>query len=271
MTDQPPVLLVEQPEEGVTTLTLNRPDKLNAFNSELIDAMVTELERIRFDPTVRVVIITGAGRGFCSGADLTGMGKPARAPENVGKVQQSRYLLVELAKIPSLIRSLPQPVICAVNGAAAGVGYAVALAADLTIAASNAKFVNAVHNAGTGAELGMSYMLPRAIGTQRAAEILYTMRPVLADEAERIGLILKAVAPERLLEEALVLARAMARNVPMGLWVTKEALWANQSAGSLEQAMEFEHRGVFVAQATADAVEKRKSFLEKRDPDFMHR
>jgi enoyl-CoA hydratase len=168
------------------------------------------------------------------------------------------------------MRGLPQPVICAVNGSAAGVGFTIALAADMAIAADNAKFVNAIHNAGTGAELGMSYMLPRAVGAQKAAEILYTTRPVLADEAERIGLVLKAVPAERLMEEALALARSIAKNVPIGLWVTKQALWANMSAGSLEQAMELEHRGVLISQSTADAVEKRKSFIEKRDPTFTN-
>jgi enoyl-CoA hydratase len=270
LTNPPPALLVETPEEGIVTLTLNRPEKLNAFNAELIESLLTEFERNRFDPTVRVVILTGAGRGFCSGADLTGMGKLAKVPENVGKMQSGRYFLMELGKLPVLMRSLPQPIICAVNGSAAGVGYSMALAADLTLAADNAKFVNAIHNAGTGTELGMSYMLPRAVGAQKAAELLFTMRAVLPDEAERIGLILKAVPADRLMEEALILARSISKNVPIGLWVTKQALWANMSAGSLEQAIEFEHRGVFISQSTADAAEKRKSFIEKREPTFTN-
>jgi len=271
MTEEAPVLLVERTDDGIVTLTLNRPDKFNAFNGAMIDALNGALDSIRFDPEVRVVILTGAGRGFCSGADLTGMGKPEHVPDGVGKPQFSRYTLIEISRIVSSIRSLPQPVICAVNGSAAGAGYAFALAADVTLAADTAKFVNAIHNAGTGAELGLSYMLPRTVGAQRAAEILYTMRPVLADEAERIGLILRAVPAAELMDEALKLARSMAQNVPVGLWVTKQALWANMSAGSLEHAMEFEHRGVFLAQASEDAVEKRKAFLEKRPPVYHHR
>jgi len=271
MTGQASVLLTERSGEGIVTLTLNRPEKLNAFNAELIDALNQEIDAIRMNPAVRVVILTGAGRGFCSGADLTGMGKPALVPDNVGKPQYARYFLMELTRIVTSLRSLPQPVICAVNGSAAGVVYALALAADVTVAADTAKFVNAIHNAGTGTELGMSYMLPRAVGAQRAAEILFTMRPVMADEAERIGLILRAVPAEGLMEEALRLARAMTQNVPIGLWITKQALWANMNAGSLEQAIEFEHRGVFVAQASEDAAEKRKSFIEKRPPTFNHR
>lgn len=271
MTDQEAVLRVDRTEDDIVTLTLNRPEKFNAFNADLIDALNDQIDLIRMDPTIRVVILTGAGRGFCSGADLTGMGKPRRVPDNIGKPQYTRYFLMELTRIITSLRSLPQPVICAVNGSAAGAGYALALAADMTIAADTAKFVNAIHNAGTGTELGMSYMLPRAVGAQRAAEILFTMRPVLADEAERIGLILRAVPGETLLDEAMKLARSVAQNVPVGLWITKQALWANMSAGSLEQAIELEHRGVFMSQASEDAVEKRKSFIEKRAPTFNHR
>lgn len=270
MPETEPVLLVDQSADGIVTLTLNRPDKLNAFNTNLIDSLLDELERIRFDPAVRVVVITGAGKGFCSGADLSARNTARRVPEGVGQTQFARYFLAELGRIPLLLRALPQPVICAVNGAAAGIGYALALAADIAIAADTAKFVNAVHNSGTGAELGLSYMLPRAVGVQRAAELLFTTRPVFAEEAAAIGLVLKSVPAAKLLDEARALAGAMIRNVPAGLWLTKQALWANLSAGSLEQAMEFEHRGVLVAQATADAAEKRLSFIEKREPRFSN-
>ena len=142
------------------------------------------------------------------------------------------------------MRQLPQPIICAVNGAAAGAGFALALASDLCIAAKSAKFVNSIHNAGTGHEFGMSYLLPRAIGTQRAAEILFTTRPVPAEEAERIGLVLRAVPDEELMNVALEIANILA-NVPMGIWLTKQSLWVNQGVGSLETAIEMESRGVF--------------------------
>jgi len=271
MTEQAPVLVVDRTDDGIVTLRLNRPEKMNAFNAEMIDALNHEIDGIRMDPGVRVVILTGTGRGFCTGADLTGMGDLQNVPKNVGKPQHTRYFLMELSRIVTSLRSLPQPVICAVNGTTAGAGYAFALAADVTIAADNVKFINAIHNAGTGTELGISYMLPRAVGAQRAAEILFTMRPVMADEAERIGLILRAVPADGLMDEAFRLARSMAQNVPIGLWVTNQALWANMSAGSLEQAIEFETRGVFVAQASEDAAEKRKSFIEKRTPTFNNR
>ncbi|MBV9841032.1 MAG: enoyl-CoA hydratase/isomerase family protein [Sphingomonadaceae bacterium] len=271
MSEQESALLIDRPEEGVERITLNRPDKFNAFNAEMYDGLLAHLERIRFDPSVRVVILTGNGRGFCGGNDLSGMGELKNTPKGVGQAHYSRYTLIDLGRIPLAMKSLPQPVICAVNGAAAGIGYSLALASDLAIAGQSAKFVNAIHNAGTGAELGMSYLLPRAVGTQRAAEILYTMRPVLAEEAERIGLVLRTVPDDQLSEEALKLARNIIANVPIGIWLTKQALWMNQDAGSLEQAMEFEHRGVFIAQSTEDAKEKRKSFIEKRHPTYHHR
>jgi enoyl-CoA hydratase len=183
----------------------------------------------------------------------------------------AKHSITRIAQIPLLMRSIPQPVIAAVNGAAAGIGFAFALAADLCLVAESGKFVNSVHNAGTGHELGMSWMLPRAIGTQRAAEILLTARPVLAEEAARIGLALRVVPDADLLAEAHALAASITANVPLGIWLTKQSLWLNQGVGSLEAAAEIEARGVFLAQATEDAAEKRKSFIEKRPPQFNNR
>lgn len=271
MSDEEPALLIDRPLDGVERITLNRPDKFNAFNAEMYDGILAHFERIRFDPSIRVVILTGQGRGFCGGNDLGGMGQMKNPPAGVGAAQSARYTLIDLGRIPLAMKSLPQPVICAVNGAAAGIGYSLALASDMAIAGKSAKFVNAIHTAATGCELGMSYLLPRAVGTQRAAEILYTMRPVSADEAERIGLVLRTVPDEQLMDEALAIARNIIVNVPLGIWLTKQALWMNQDAGSLEQAMELEHRGVFIAQSTEDAKEKRRAFIEKRPPVFNNR
>ena len=186
----------------------------------------------------------------------------------MGKAYRTKYIMSVLASIPTLMRSLPQPIICGVNGTVAGMGYALPLAADLAIAARSAKFVNSIHNAATGCELGMSYLLPRAVGTQRAAELLLTARAVLSDEAERIGLVLKTVPDEELQNACLEMAKAIAVNVPLGIWTTKQSLYYNQNAGSLEQAMEMETRAVFMAQSTEDAAEKKKSFFEKRAPKF---
>lgn len=263
-------ILFDRVEEGILRVTLNRPDKLNALTHAMFETLFDELERVRYDPDIRVIVLTGSGRAFCAGADLRGMGHPSEVHEDLGKPQFHRYSMMRLGRLPLQLKSLPQPVICAVNGAAAGAGFAMAVSSDMTLMAQSAKFVNAIHNAGTGTEFGMSYMLPRIVGTQRAAEILYTQRPIGAAEAAEIGLVLKVVADEDLQEATLEIARNICRNVPLGIWLTKQALWANQSAGSLEAAMDYEHRGVFVSQSTEDTVEKRKAFLEKRDPEFRN-
>ena len=215
-----------------------------------------------------MVVLTGAGRGFCAGHDIRAAGEPDWLAEGLGKAQSSRAIMDRIGRIPLIMRSLPQPVIAAVNGAAAGAGYSLALAADMCLAARTAKFVNAYHNAGTGHEFGLSYLLPRAVGAQRAAELLYTGRALMAEEAAAIGMILRAVEPEALEASALELAQAVAVNSPIGIAITKSSLMMNQNAGSLEQAIELENRGIFMSQSTRDSAEKRQSFIEKRAPVF---
>lgn len=260
--------LIDEPIEGVKRITINRPESMNAFTFPMYQEFADFLNRTKYEPKTRAVILTDTGRGFCTGHDLKAGGIPAWVPEGIGKAFQTRYAMSVIASLPVLMRNLPQPIICGVNGTVAGMALAFPLAADISIAAKSAKFVNSIHNAGSGAELGISYLLPRAVGAQRAAEILLTARPVLADEAERIGLVLKTVPDEELQNACLEVAKNILVNVPMGIWVTKQALWHNMNAGSLEQAIEMETRGVFMAQSTEDKDEKRKSFLEKREPKF---
>src|ERR1700737_2807815 len=200
-------ILVDQPQEGIKRLTLNRPQQLNAFTYAMYSELIGILQGLRHDSKTRVVILTGSGKGFCAGHDLRSAGQPGWIddPEQ-GKAYAGRQAMSEISSIPVLMRQAPQPIVCAVNGAVAGIGYVLALASDLCVASRSAKFVNAIHNAGTGHELGLSYLLPRAVGTQRAAEILLTARPVLAEEAERIGLVLRTVPDEQLMDCALELA-----------------------------------------------------------------
>ena len=261
-------ILIDTPEEGVLRLTLNRPDVLNAFTWDMYQTLIDTLSDVRADPDVRVLVLTGTGRGFCSGHDLKNAGPFPHARESLGKPYANRQGLLWLNQIPIAMRSLPQPIICAVNGTVAGVGYTLAMASDMCVAARSARVINTIHNAATGAELGLSYLVGKAVGSQRAAEILLTSRPVPAEDAERIGLILRAVDDDKLMDEALTIARAIMTNVPLGVWLTKQSLWLNQSAGSLETAMELENRAVAIAQATDDAREKRQSFWDKRVPKF---
>jgi enoyl-CoA hydratase len=256
------------PAAGIARLTLNRPEALNALTYAMYEEMLAKLDAIRFDPVVRVVILTGAGRGFCAGHDLKAAGTPNWVPPGQGKAQTNLAIMAKLSELPRLIRALPQPVIAAVNGVVAGAGYPIALAADLCLAARSAKFVNAFHNAGTGHEMGLSYMLPRLVGAQRAAELLLTGRAVMAEEAERIGLILRAVEDDKLTEAALALADQIAVNSPIGVALTKQSMWLNSNAPSLEAAIELENRAIFISQSTQDTAEKRKSFIEKRRPNF---
>jgi enoyl-CoA hydratase len=261
-------LLIDEPLEGVKRITLNRPESMNAFTFPMYQELIGIFNQIKYEPQTRVVILTGTGRGFCTGHDLKAGGKPEWIPEGVGNAFHTRYAMSVIGSIPLVMRALPQPIICGVNGTVAGMALAFPLAADIAIAAKSAKFVNSIHNAGSGAELGLSYLLPRAVGAQRAAEILLTARPVLADEAERIGMVLKTVPDEELQSACLEIAKNIVVNVPMGIWVTKQALWHNMNAGSLEQAIEMETRGVFMAQSTEDKAEKQKAFFEKRPPVF---
>jgi enoyl-CoA hydratase len=233
---------------------------------DLIDAF----KALQFDVQVRVVVLTGAGKGFCSGHDLRNGGDARWVTPELGKIQRGRYRMSLMSSIAPLMRALPQPVIAAVNGPAAGIGFTLTLAADMAIAGQSARFVNAIHNTGTGAELGLSYLLSRAVGSQKAAELLLTARPVPADEAERIGLVLRTVADSDLMPEVLKLAESIALNSPLGTWLTKQSLWLNQTAGSLEAAIEMENRAVLASQATEDALEKTRASFEKRPPRFTN-
>jgi len=258
----------DMPAEGLCRLTLNRPDALNSLTFAMYAELVDHLESVRYDHDVRVVLLTGAGRAFCAGHDIRGAGKPDWVAEGLGKAQYQQRVMAKLGQIPVLMRALPQPVICAVNGVTAGAGYPIAIAADMTIAARSARFVNAFHNAGTGHEMGFSYLLPRLVGLQRAAELMLTGRAVMAEEAERIGLILRCVDDEALMDEAIRLAEAVMANSPIGIAVTKSSLIFNADAQSLEAAIEMENRAIFMSQSTLDTVEKRKAFIEKRKPSF---
>lgn len=268
-----PSILVDFPIPGVKRITFDNPEKLNSFTYNMYEEYLEILDQTAREPETRVVVVTGAGKGFCAGHDITAAGKPAWVPgfDALGKAYAGKYTMAKISSLPIVMKNLPQPIIAAINGTVAGMGLGIALAADICIAAQTAKFVNAIHNAATGHELGLSYVLPRLVGIQRAAEILYTARPVLADEAERIGLVLRAVPADQLMDNVLELAKSIMLNVPMGIWMTKQTLWHNLNASSLEAAIEFENRAVFVAQSTEDAKEKRASFIEKRAPTFHYK
>ena len=183
-----------RPRPEVALVTLNRPDRLNALTSEMLAHIYDIFEALGRDATCRVIIVTGAGRGFCAGDDLRDYHPPHWVPDDVGPFHSHMYQQKYVAELVPRLRALPQPVIAAVNGPAAGAGYALALGADLRLASTSAVFVDAFVKIGaSGAEMGLSWLLQRIVGATRAAELVLTGRRVDADEAARIGLVLHTV------------------------------------------------------------------------------
>jgi enoyl-CoA hydratase len=229
------IVTVEE-SEGVATLVLNRPEKLNALSDEMVEVFFSALDRIAAS-SARVVVITGAGRGFCAGFDLSLAGEGSDAAPFWAHRQERFGSLV------TRIRNIPQPTIAAVNGAATGAGLGLALGCDTRIGSTAARFSSAFIRVGmSSCDVGVSWLLPRAIGTTRAFEMMLTGRMVEAEEAERIGLILRQAAPERLVEEAQGIARTIAGNGEIGTWMTKRGMWANLETGSMQAAIELENR-----------------------------
>jgi enoyl-CoA hydratase len=261
-------LLVDRPDEGVTRITLHRPDRLNAMNAELIAELHDEISRIAGDSSCRVVILTGSGRGFCAGIDLGGYGS-APGSEGLGRVQGGFATQTHIASLVPQLRSLPQPVIAAVNGPAAGGGLALALASDIRIASSAARFNVAFVRLGiSGCDIGVSWLLPRLIGASRAWELMLTGRIIEADEADRIGLVLRVVPQDELGDAALETARLIAANSPWGIRMTKEVMWSQLEVGSLQAGIDLENRTQVLSSMTGDMQEAVAAFLEKRPPRF---
>ena len=261
---------LDHPAKGVTRLLLDRPDVLNALSPEMVVGFNDALDEIAADHACRVLVVTGAGRGFCSGQD---MGAAKRRNEGAGptaaeKLQgQQRF-----SRIIAKMRALPQPVIAAVNGVAAGAGMAICMAADIRIATVNARFLVASVRIGvTGGESGMSYNLPRLIGIGRAAEILMTGRPIEAAEAERIGMANRVVEPGELDQAVMQQAAALLANSPFSITQTKRLIWRNLDAGDLEAALELEDRVQILASMTDDYKEALAAFAEKRPAHFTGR
>jgi enoyl-CoA hydratase len=237
------MFIFEEIESRVGLVTLNRPDRLNAINAAMLDDFNELFAILAKDDAIRVLIITGAGRGFCAGADLNDamVYKDTAAfsdPESFLRLVQERFAAMILG-----LRRIPQPIIAAVNGPAAGGGFSLALASDIRVAAPEASFVASFANIGlSGGELGTSYLLPRLIGVARSSEILYTGRKVKAGEAKRIGLVNTVAPRESLIEAALSYARPMIAKGVGALKLTKRVLDQNIDAPSLEAAVNLENR-----------------------------
>lgn len=246
--------------EGVLTLTLNRPDALNSFNVEMKEALLGGLKDAAKDRSVRVVVLTGAGRAFSAGQDLKERTAPGVA--DLGTELRVRYNPIVLA-----MRRLEKPVIGAINGVAAGAGISVALACDIRIAADNATFIEVFARVGLVPDTGSSWFLPRLIGYAKAAEMSFTTDPVDAQTAERIGLVNKVVAADSLMAETTALANRLAQAAPLALGLAKRALNRAMESG-LEDQLEYEAQLQSIAGRSKDHQEGVAAFVDKRPARF---
>jgi 2-(1,2-epoxy-1,2-dihydrophenyl)acetyl-CoA isomerase len=250
---------------GVRTITLNRPDKLNSFNAEMNAALRSALAGAA-DEGVRAVLLTGAGKGFCAGQDLSDrvQGEGGRAPD-LGHTIETLWNPVVRA-----IRALPKPVVCAVNGVAAGAGANLALSCDIVLAARSARFIQAFCRLGLVPDSGGTYYLPRLVGEARAKGLALLGEALGAVEAESWGLIWKAVDDDQLLPEARKLASHLATQPTYGLGLTKRAIHAG-ATGMLDAQLDLERDLQREAGRTPDYSEGVRAFVEKRPPQFTGR
>lgn len=269
MRDEPDVL-VTRPETGITVITLNRPARYNALLRETVERLNTAFDAAAADPGCRALVITGAGRGFCSGQDL--QGSKQRMNEGSTGVVDKLYWQDQFAGMGRRLRGMPKLVVAAVNGPAVGAGMAIALSADVRLATPAAKFLVAAVRIGLSAgESGISYLLPRLIGASRAFDILLTGRPIDAAEAERIGLVRALAEPDALLDDSLAYARSVLANSPYSVAHTKKLMWENLDAASYEAAIAAENRTQILATMTEDYAEAVTAFVEKRPPAYKGR
>ncbi|HVM64490.1 MAG TPA: enoyl-CoA hydratase/isomerase family protein [Acidimicrobiales bacterium] len=269
-----PDVLSEEREPGVVVLTLNRPERRNALAPALLDALHGAFDRIAGDPSVRVVVVTGAGDAFCSGADMKGgvdIGDEPSTPtgELLRQVQGdvARTLAAQelMASLFERVHRLRQPVIAAVNGAAVGGGFAFALACDIRYASAGARFGAVFITRGVSAcDMGTSYFLPRLVGASRAAELMLTGRVFGAAEARGMGLVLDVVDEGAVVERALETARLIAANPPLAVWMTKETMWQTIDAPSFRHALDMENRTQVMCTATGELTEAFAAFREGR-------
>jgi enoyl-CoA hydratase len=263
----PQTLTVADPEPGLRVITLSRPRVLNALSLTLVKELTAELDALLHDHAVRCVILTGAGRAFCAGADLSPEGFPDEPP---GVSAERHWTGIQrwYSDLVVALRRIPQVVIAAVNGPAVGGGLSLSLASDIRLCDTGAYFQAAQINIGQSvSEMGASYLLPRVVGG-RAAEILLTGRRVPSAEAERIGLVSAVSEAGAVLPDAMALAGQLLAKAPLALRLSKEALNASLSAASLETALTMEDRTQTLCVLSADLREAALAFREKRPPRF---
>jgi 2-(1,2-epoxy-1,2-dihydrophenyl)acetyl-CoA isomerase len=248
-------------DEGVLTITLNRPDVLNAFNRQMTTEIQDALKKAERDPTVRCIVFTGAGRAFSSGEDLKA--RAADGASDFGSTLRQRYNPIILK-----MRNMDKPVLGAINGVAAGAGCSLALACDLRIASEKARFIEVFVRVGLVPDSGSSFFLPRLVGLGKAMEMAFLGDEVAADEALRLGLVNRVVPPEELESATRELALRLAKGPTKAIGLAKRAM--NRALSSdLEELLEYEVYAQEIAGATADHKEGLAAFSEKRPPEYI--
>src|SRR3954469_18362899 len=249
-------------DAGVLTITLNRPDTLNAFNPEMHKLLRQALERALDDANVRAVLLTGAGRGFCSGQDLSERNSADAAPIDLSVSLGSNY-----NPLVRRMQALPKPIVCAMNGVAAGAGANIALACDIVLAARSASFVQSFSKLGLVPDSGGTYFLPRLVGSARAIGLALLAERLSAEEAERWGLIWKAVDDAHLMDEASTIARLLAAGPTRGYGLIKQAIQAS-AGNSLDAQLELERDLQREAGFSEDYRDGVAAFMQKRKPQY---
>jgi enoyl-CoA hydratase len=258
-----PILELTYPRPDIAVLTLNRPEKLNALSYELVEDLHATLEQIGSNNDCRVVVLTGAGRGFCSGLDLTAP-NPVEAGGGTEFPRSGMRWQERIADLTARIHRLRQPVIAAVNGVAYGGGMGIALACDIRIAAASARFCTQFIKLGLGGcDIGVSYTLPRIVGAGPAFDLILTARAVEAQEALRLGLVSRVSADGAVVDDALQIAETLCSYGRFGLESTKQVLWANLDATSLEAALHLENRSQILASTSGELREASEAFRRR--------
>jgi enoyl-CoA hydratase len=263
-----PLVSVDSVHDHVRLITLDNPSRLNSMSFALVKDLYTALEDVAADNRCRVVVLTGAGRAFCSGLELEHAGAPP-GTEHLGRHAMGMRAMEYMGGVVPAMRAIPQPIVAAIKGPAYGGGMCLTLGADIRLAGRSAVFCGAgISNGLSGAELGVSWLLPRAVGTSNSAEILLTGKKVDADEALRIGLVSQVVGDDELLGRAVEMAEGMCAFSPFGLALTKDTIWASLEVGSLQTAVDLENRTQLLAGHTGNLNEASAAFKEKRPPVY---
>jgi 2-(1,2-epoxy-1,2-dihydrophenyl)acetyl-CoA isomerase len=253
-------------DSGITTITLNRPEKLNALAGHMRRDLAQALETAGSDRTVRVVVVTGAGRAFCSGGDVRAMSELIEKRD----AEEFSRLLGSARRFITSIRQMTKPVIASINGPAVGAGFNLALACDLRIASSNATFSQSFAKVGLHPDWGGSYFLPRLVTPNKACEMFFLGESISAEEAYRLGILNYVVAPEELEPATARLAERLRDAPAISLGAAKQAVYMSQAA-ELEEMLRYETEAQMRCFESDDAHEGCRAFLEKRQPKFTGR